>query len=462
IGASRGLKEYKVNNSNYKFKFDKKAEKVRPCVAQAVIKDIKITEDFLNSIMQLQEKLHVTHGRKRKKVSMGVYDLDKIQFPLTYTTKPLDFKFQPLDAKYEMTLHEILESHPKGVEFAHLLEGFNELPVWIDANNQILSMPPVINSEPTKVTAKTKNLFIDSTGTDQKAVELALNILVTACADHGGKIYKVNNYPNLTPSKMKLDLKYINKLTGLDIKNPKPLLDKMGLGFKNNEVLIPSYRSDILSQVDLAEEIAIAYGYDNIKEEIPQISTIGEESKLEIFKNKIANILVGLNLLETNTYHLINKELQTNFMNINPKVVEIKNSMSKEYDSLRYWMIPSLMQVLKNNKHRESPQNIFEIGRVFTGKEEITRLAVLISHPTAGYTEVKQVLDALELALGLKFNLKETEHNSFIPGRVARVSCKNIDLAYIGEIHPQVLSNFELEMPIAALELNLTELFKLL
>ncbi len=463
LGIKKGLRNYNVNKSSYKFKIDPKVKNVRPCVAQAVVKDIKLDADTVNSLMKLQEKIHLTHGRNRKKVSMGLYDLDKMKFPLIYTTKPTDFKFQPLDGE-KMSLHEILERHPKGIEFAHLLEGFKEYPVWIDANNKVLSMPPIINSEDTRVTTETKNLFIDSTGTDQNAVEQAINIIVAACADRGGKIYQVNNFPDMKAKSMKLDLDYVNKLTGLNVKQSevKALLGRMGLGLNGKSVLIPAYRSDVIGQADLAEEIAIAYNYDNIKAEIPNISTIGEEDGFEKLKLKISNILSGLGLLEANTYHLINSEDQTKKMNCNIKFVKLKNSTSKEYDSLRAWLIPSLMQVLKNNRHREYPQNVFEIGRVFVNNEEITRVAVLLNDVNVGFTEIKQILDALELSLGVKFSLKEAEHSSFISGRVARVSCKGKEIAYIGEIHPRCLENFELETPVAALELNLSELSKVM
>lgn len=464
LGIKKGLRNYKVNKSNYKFKIDAKVKNVRPCVSQAVVKDIKLDSDVVNSLMKLQEKIHLTHGRNRKKVSMGLYDLDKMKFPLTYTTKPVDFKFQPLDSDEKMSLHDVLEVHPKGIEFAHLLNGFKEYPVWLDKDNKVLSMPPIINSEDTRVTTETRNLFIDSTGTDQNAVELAINIIVAACSDRGGKLYQVNNFPSMKPKSMKLDLNYVNKLTGLNVKSSeiKGLFDRMGLGLKGSNVLIPAYRSDIIGQVDLAEEIAIAYGYDNIKAEIPNISTIGEEDKFEKFKRRVAETLIGLGLLEVNNYHLINSEDQTKKMNATIPFVKLKNSLSQEYDSLRVWIIPSLMLSLKSNRHRESPQNIFEIGRIFSEKGETTRVAVLLSNVNSGFTEIKQVLDALALSLGVKFDLKETEHSSFISGRVARVICKGKEIAYIGEIHPKCLENFELEMPVAALELNLSELVKVM
>ncbi len=456
-----GLREYKVNESNYKFKIDDKVKNVRPCVAQAVIKDIKITNEVLNSLMQLQEKLHITHGRNRKKVSLGLYDLDKIKFPLTYTTKPKNFKFIPLDFKHEMTLSEILEKHPKGIEFGNLIKDFKEAPIWLDSDNQVLSMPPIINSEQTKVTLKTKNLFIDATGIDQRAVDIALNILVAACADRNGKIYKVNENPRLAPNKVNLNLKKKEKITGLKFTNVKQLLEMMGLTIISNTILIPAYRQDIINQVDIAEELAIAYGYDNIKEEIPNISTIAQEDKFEIFKNKVANLLTGLNLIEVNTYHLINNDNQTKLMNINLDTIKILNPINLEYNSLRSWLIPSLLQVIKNNKHNHYPQNIFEISNIFNKENEFSNLAILICHEKANFTEIKQVLDVLFNSLSLNYDIIEIEHSSFIPGRVGSIIVNN-NLGYIGELHPEVLVNYDLDLPISILELNLTALFFLI
>jgi phenylalanyl-tRNA synthetase beta chain len=326
-------------------------------------------------------------------------------------------------------------------------------------------MPPVINSEETKVTEKTKNLFIDVTGTDQNAIEQALTIIVTSLADRGGKIYpvKIGNkkYPNLEPNKIKISPAYLSKRLGLKLTetNIYDLLQKMGLDYKKPYVLIPAYRTDILHEIDIAEEIAIAYGYENFEEEIPNVSTIAKEDEFEKFKNKIANILTGFGLIETNTYNLTSEKVQNKNMKAELKLVKIANALNEDYNVLRAWMIPSSLEVLKNNRQYEYPQKIFEIGTVFT-PEEKSRVSVLISHKEANYTEARQILESLLDQLGIKYTIKETEHDSFIDGRVARVYTKDKGIAYIGEINPEVLNNFELEMPCVGFELNLSDLYK--
>lgn len=465
IGIKKELKEYKANKGNYIAKIDKKILRIRPYAVAAVVKDIKIEEDLIKSLMQLQEKLHITHGRNRKKVSIGVYDLDKIKFPITYTAKPLNFKFKPLEMNSEMALSQILVKHPKGKEYAHLLNNFNEYPIWIDSNSQVLSMPPIINSEETKVTNKTKNLFIDATGTDKYAVEQALNIVVCGLADRNGKIYSVKienkEYPNLKPTKMSLNKNYANKILGLNLNELqiKELLRKMGINYSNGNAFIPPYRIDILSEIDLVEDIAIAYGYENFKEEIPNISTIAEEDKLGKSKDKIANLLIGFGLLETNTYNLTNKENQNSKMNLKLSLLEIENAVNKEYSVFRAMMIPSLLEALQKNKHNSYPQKIFEIGTVFD-KSEIDKLAVVLT--PGNYTDIKQLLDSLFRCLNISHSIKYAEHNSFIPGRVAAIYINNKELGYIGEMHPEVLTNFDLENPVSCFELNLNELFSLI
>lgn len=481
LGKKVGLKEYTAKKSNYKLMIESEVNKVRPFTSCAVVKNLKFDNETIKEIIQIQEKLHITYGRNRKKIAIGIYPLEKIKFPITYTAKkPNEIKFKPLDFQRELTGSQILSQHPAGREYAHLLKDKGLFPIFIDCNNQILSMPPIINSDLTgKVTATTKEIFIECSGFDQSVLNKCLNMIVTSLADIGGEIYLVElNYgtkkittPALSPDKMKVALNYINKMLGLNLKEVeiKKFLEKMGYSYKNKTVLIPCYRTDIISQIDLVEDIAIAYGYENFKPEIPNISTIAEESKFEIFKNKIANILIGLNLIETNTYSLTNAEIQNKKSNCNFNLVELSNSINKEYIMLRFWIIPSLLQVLAENKHNEYPQNLFEINAVFknsreaeTQTKEETNLSIILHHKKADFTEIKQILDCLFNALSLRYAIKETTHPTFIPGRVGNIIVNNKEAGIIGEIHPSTLQNFDLEFPASALEINIQDIFKLI
>jgi len=194
LDIETGLVEYKIHDSGAVLFVDGSVEDVRPYIACGIIKGVKFDEGSLVSLMDLQEKLHVTHGRNRKKVAIGVHDMNNsgIKPPFKYlAARPEDISFVPLDMSEELNLTEILRKHPKGVEFAHVLEGFDRCPVILDAEERVLSFPPIINGELTRVTGDTKDLFIEVTGNDKRAVEQALNIVVTSIADRGGEIYGV-------------------------------------------------------------------------------------------------------------------------------------------------------------------------------------------------------------------------------------------------------------------------------
>ena len=477
IGAKTGLRHYKVESSKEKVIIDKSVANVRPYTACAIVKGIHYDDEKIKEIIDIQEKLHVTYGRNRKKAAIGIYPFEKIKPPIRFIAKkPEEIKFQPLEFPREINGRQILGQHPAGRDYGHLLKSLNEFPIFIDANNEILSMPPIINSHKTgKISEKTKDVFIECSGFDFNVLRKCLNIIVTALYEIGGKIYSMELIygnkkfitPDLKPEEMRVNINYINKLLGLNLKENeiKKLFERMGYDYKNKKVLIPAYRADIIHQADLAEDVAIAYGYENFKSIIPNVATIAQENKFEIFKRKISNLLVGLDLIETSTYNLTNKDFQCKRMSIELPPIELANSISSDYNVLRAWALPSLIEILSNNKHYEYPQKIFTTGTIFkennkfeTNIEENERLAVAIASEKTDYTEIRQILDYLFRNLDLKYEIVETEHNSFIAGRVGRVVVNGKKVAYIGEISPKVLQNWELEVPITAFELNLSEL----
>ena len=474
IGVKKGLRNYRSNKSSYKVVIDKSVKEVRPYTACAVIKNLNFSDERIREVIQIQEKLHVTYGRNRKKVAIGIYPLEKIKFPINYVAKkPTDIRFVPLESKDKLNGLEILKEHPAGKEYGYLLENEKLFPIFIDSNNEIMSMPPIINSDKTgKITVNTTEVFIECSGFDFDVLSKCLNIIVTALADMKGEIYEVElDYgkkratPDLKAERMKLDVNYVNQVLGLELKENeiKNLLEKMGFAYINKDALIPCYRTDILHQIDLVEDIAIAYGYENFKEEIPRVMTIGEEDGFEMFKNKVSEVFVGLGLLEVSTYNISNANIQRKKMNCDVEVVELQNALTTDYNVLRSWMVPCLLDVLSKNKHHDYPQNLFDIGVVFKReKDEIKedcRLGVALCNMRADFTRIKQAFDVLFSELGLSYEIKDVEHGSFIKGRVGRIIVNGRKIAYIGEIHPSVLRNFELEMPVAAFELNLSELY---
>jgi len=472
-GKKLGLREYKINKpeKNFKVKVDSSVKDIRPFTACAIIKNLKFDDNKIKEVIDIQEKIHSTLGRNRKKIAIGIYPLEKINLPIRFEARTPDkIKFQPLESSEEMTGMQILQRHPTGRDYAHLLSGLDKFPVFVDAKNDILSMPPIINSHKTgKITHETKDIFIECSGFDFDILKKALNILVTMFADIGGRIYQMElDYkkkeitPDLKPEKMKINIEHVNKLLGLNLKEPemKKLLEKTGYNYKNKQVEIPAYRADIMHEVDLIEDIAIAYGYEKFEPEIPEISTIGEESEKEILKRKIAEILTGLELLETSSLHLVTKE-DIKKHNIK-EIIEVEESKS-DYKILRPCLLINSLKIFSENVDAEYPQKIFELGRVFlkdekqeTGIKESENLVCSIS--PGNFTEIKQILGYLARMMDKKFEIKETQNERFIDGRVGKILLEGKEIGLLGEISPGTLKSWHLKMPAASFELCIDEI----
>jgi phenylalanyl-tRNA synthetase beta chain len=480
-----GFKKYDVKKSGVKLVIDKSVKAIRPYTACGIVKGLKLSDDKIKEIIQIQEKLHGTYGRNRKKASIGIYPFEHIKPPIYYKAlHPEEIKFKPLDMNKDLAAPQILAIHPTGREYAHLLDGKEKYPIFIDSKQNIMSLVPIINSNTVgKVTLTTRDVFVECSGFEFEYVHVCLNMIVSALADMGGTIYSVDlSYPDkkyttpeLSGKFMKLDVEYVNKILGLNLKEAdvKKMLARMGHDYKNGKVQIPNYRADILHPIDLVEDIMIAYGYDNVSGTMSNFASRSHERPIESFKNKVRDVLVGAGLLEVKNYHLTNNNVQSKLMNYEIETVELENSVNTDYNILRAWLIPGLFETLKGNKQYDYPQNIFEIGTVFKldntsdiGVSESDRLAITLCGSDANFTKIKQILDVICESLGFSYELTDTEHKSFIKGRNARVIINsnnvNSKIAYIGEIHPQILANWGLDMPVAALEINLTELFRTL
>ncbi len=476
LGIQTGLLSYSVKKSGYKVLIDSSVT-MRPYTVCAIVRNIKFSDEKLRDIIQMQEKLAKTHGRDRKKSGYGIYPLKGISFPVSYIAKdPATIYFRPLGFSSEICAKDVEELHPRGKDYKHITKDWKKFPFFIDAKGAILSMLPYTNSEDTgKVNVSTTEVFIECSGTDLKNVELALNMFSCMFADMGAEVYSVEmiypdktiTTPNLEPSRMKLDVAYANARLGLSLSAEEigKLLAKMGFSYKNSEVLIPAYRADILHPVDFVEDIAIAYGYENFSATIPSVATVGCEDPYEHFATKVRELLVGFGLLELKNYHLSTVDDLNTKMGLQESLVSLKNAIG-EHNQLRSFLLPSVLRTLKENQHNEYPHNVFEIGRVFgfskdteTGILEQEHLCVAVCHEEADFTKIRQILDAFFRSLGLTHQVKEGVHSSFIEGRVGDIFLGSINVGRIGEVHPQVLTNWQLFMPVVSLELNLNLIF---
>lgn len=469
LGIEKGIRSYDVYPSDIRITKHHEIEEIRPYLACGVIRGITLNSRSIESLMELQESLHWALGRNRKKVSIGVHDLSKIKPPFRYTVKNPDFEFIPLDSIQPMSLKEVLEKHPKGIKFAHILEKFDKYPIILDSEDKVLSFPPIINSSLTKVTEETSDLFIEVTGLDSM-VYVALNIVITSLAERGGRIQSVivddTPTPKLKPTVMKLRKDEVNELLGikLDHKEIITCLEKMRYSARiagnDLEVLVPAYRSDILHIWDLIEDIAIAYGYDNIKAELPATSTIGKAHPVSKLKDCIREIMVGLSYYEVMPFTLSNEKVQFHMMRRQKTsdMAYILYPISEDHTMVRTTLLPNLLEILSINRHREQPQRIFEVGEVVVNCKTQLHLGAVAIHPKANFTEMHAVVDAVMRELRMDYEITQSMDRAFIQGRCADIIIKDQKVGVFGEIHPEVILNFGLEHPIIGFEFKLASI----
>lgn len=489
MGIDKGMPKYDVYESDVEVFVED--VRLRPYCAFAIVKNVIVDDLVLESIINLQEKLHWTIGRDRKKIAIGIHDFDKVAPPFYYKEiKGDELKFEPLGYDVEMTPEEILQKHEKGIKYAHLIAD-GRYPIILDKDGNVLSMPPIINGNLTKVTTETRNLLIDITGTDKNAVENTLNILVSAFADRGGTIYSVklvnsNNknkkdtiiYPDLTPKVEELSPEFINKRLGLNL-NPGEIITSLRkarmdaeYNYEKNNIIvqIPAYRVDILHKVDFTEEVAIHYGYDKFTGKFPNVATIGEKHPLEKKFDFIRDVMVGFGFFEVMNLTLSNQDVLFKKMKIDvddKEYVEVLKPASIEHRVVRPSILPLLLETLYINKHNELPQKIFEVGDCvvidetdessYTKCKNVGKVAFAIIHPNANFNELKSYAEGLLREMDINYKLENYDHPSFIGGRCARIINADTEKAigYFGELHPEVILNFDLEHPVVGFEMEI-------
>lgn len=482
LNVDSGMAEYPVKKSGLEVIVKPGLKKIREFIACGIVKGVQTSDDLIKEYMHLQEALTTTHGRNRKKASIGLYVFDEIEFPVIYRpAKPESIRFAPLGTEIEMDGPTIVNEHEKGVLYGPIISKHKKWPLLIDSKGNTLSLPPIINSNTLgQVDMTTRNLFIEVTGTHKKTVDQALNIMVTSLAERGGNLESVTvRYPdgtsiitpNLTPKKMLLKVENAARLTGLSLSDIETVnyLRKMGYdarikGKGNLEVKIPAYRTDVLHPVDLIEDVAIGYGFDRIEPSIPQTATSGKLLPVTRLKNKIRDLLVGTGYQEIKSYVMTSPEIMKTKMLRNKPLTATGNPKSRDYSVLRNSLLPVLLDFASQNQHADYPQRIFEVGDVVmpdarekTRTKQVPHVCRLVidTHVniTEMLTEVGFILRNLGLGSKIKFAAEKTPE--FIDGRAGKILINGEPMGIFGEISPEVLRNFGIGMPVVAFEMEL-------
>lgn len=465
-------------------------DQVRPYVAACTATGYRVTAEGLAQLIQTQEKLADIYGHKRKTVSIGLYQLKHIHFPVTYELVERDaVRFTPLGMETVMTLSEILMVHPKGLEHGHILAGHQRAPILRDAKQQVLSFPPIINSrEVGEVRPGDDELFIEVTGTDLPMVVLSLNVFAANLADRGAAIEPIEVvYPWKTPLGKRvvtpqdlgrsrtIPLETIEQALGqkLGANAVKQALEVYGYAVTSQngsvKAKLPPYRHDVMHAMDVVEDVAISRGYAEFSPVMPAQFTVGGLSKIEQTADRARSLMVGMGFQEIISNILGAPEQYRDWMRLGEtrwgEMVEVDNIMSLSFSCLRQWILPSLLRVEAASSRAFYPHRVFEAGDVAIpdhshelGSRTETVLGATIAHATAHFSEIHSCLDALFYYLGKECTLEPVPHPSFLEGRAGRIMVSGKTIGVIGEVHPEVLERWQIGVPVVAFDVNLSEL----
>ena len=475
LGKEQGVPKLSLAKSDGVVVVDASVKEVRPFISGFLAQGPPLSEYLLKLFIQLQEKLCEVYGRKREKVAIGLYPSENIRFPVTYkAVKPDQVSFVPLGFSHKKTLAQILGEHPKGKEYCKLLAHATHYPLLVDSAQNVLSFPPIINSENVgKLDVGCTHLFFEATGTDLVAVDLCTVIFAYVLFMRGYKIQTIlvkdttkRITPVLVSEKKVLQKNLVSQRLGLELSDQeiKKHLVRFRYDVQGKNVVIPPYRKDIMHAYDIIEDIGIAYGYHAITPLSIHTHTRGAKLSDASFINAVRDLCVGLGFQEVFSPILTNPEFLYDCMSLEKKeCVEIENYTSVTYSCVRSWILPLLLSVLSQNRHAEAPYNIFEEGLVTVRKgdeyDDEHHVSLVSSHASASFTQARQIVEYVLRQLGFSFSVHAVDHPSFIPGRCASARVNNKEVAFFGEIHPAVLERFNHNLPTMGVEVNISALF---
>lgn len=479
LGIEEGLRKFETKISGVEVIVDESVKNIRPFIMSAIVNNLKLDDESIIQMMQLQDKLHDGIGQRRKLVSMGTYDLDKLGRKIFYKVMKLrDIVFVPLGYKTEMNGKEILEVTEQGKKFRSIIPS-DAAPILEDEKGNILSMPPIINGEQSRVTENTKNIFIDVTGLSKVRVEDALIVLSTSLCERGSSIEWVKvidkstnsvTLPNDKNKELKISSKDIKKTLGLELESEKVIKLLRSVRFEANlvddevVVKVPIYRRDVFNSVDVMEDVAIAFGYNNLVPESFPMKTIGRPSEKKILERKAKLVMVGMEFQEVVTPFLCSLQKAKNWnYNLESEVIELENPSIEGYDSIRSSLIPGLLSSIRRSAHASLPHKVFEVGRVAVAVnskvQEYTSIAAAISDDRVDLGEGHMRLFwFIKSMTGNEPKLEMFSFDKFIEGRSARIKVNDMFVGVIGEVNPDYLLEEGIRNPTVVWELNLEKL----
>lgn len=528
---------------------------IRPFVVAAILRDIEFTSERYASFIDLQDQLHRNLCRQRTLVAIGTHDLDTVDGPFFYDARsPTDIEFVPLtpddrgsfNAKDLMKYYETEASAKHLKPYLPIIKDSPLYPVILDSSGRVLSLPPIINGSHSKIALNTKNVFIECTATDLTKANIVLDTIVTMFSEYCAKPFTVvpvkvdyqdesskivNSYvtPTLSTRRERARIDFCNSLIGTKLSPAEiqKLCNKVQLGpaelLEDDtvlEVTVPPTRSDILHSVDIAEDVAIAYGFNNIVKSVPKTNTVGAAEPLNQVGDLLREEIGRAGYIEVLTHGLCS--IYDNFTALQCPVredwaVSLSNPANVEYQVVRTTLLPGLLKTFQHNKSASFTNGfkLFEISdaviidreNVVTdtvvGARNVRKLAAAYAGPTSGFEIIHGLVDRIMTLIEvgpeasyvatsgkkssmtggadeesyrisregwfytidkLPYDGDAHESKMYFPGRAAQVlltkpSCdKKIRVGTFGILHPHVLKNFDIKYPCSVVELNLEEL----
>ncbi len=497
------LQDESLNESGIAMTVEAELASIRPVILGAVVRGLEMNDDdemdaFIKQLMDHQEKLHFALGRGRRRASIGVHDLSTLHPPFTVKAVDRNHSFVPLAMENPMTIDEILSSHPKGVDYAHLLEGMEMVPIIEDANGSVLSFPPIINGAHTTVQSSTRDLFIDVTGWDRRACESCLMLVALQAKERGGTIETIaltdcegqtETLPNWSPVHHRVPERLVRTILGRDMTEDElsNAMIRMGgrytgrsqatseeisddgamqhagegedmLGFD-----MPRWRFDLLHPVDLVEDLAIGHGYEDLGTDVPKAPMNALPRPDDHLRRRIRTSMQGMGFMQIQSLTLSNDEDQFDRMRWKPfnAITRITNPITIEHTMMRHFLLPGLLRLLASNRHHDLPQSVYELGTVVRDHTNMDRLAFLTAERSGGFAAIRGRIQAFLRDIGAENVTIEAlpdNEGPWLAGRAARVLIGEEWVGCFGEIDPAISQTFELLVPLNGAEFDVEAL----
>ena len=497
------LSSESLDSSGIELDVEPELSTIRPIILGAVVrglemKDDEEMDDFIKQLMDHQEKLHFALGRGRRRASIGVHDLHTLQPPFVVKAVNRTHSFVPLAMTEPMTIDDILTTHPKGVDYAHLLEGMDQVPIIEDAKGKVLSFPPIINGAHTTVQSSTRDLFIDVTGWDRRACESCLMLVALQAKERGGTIetIQINDcngkeevLPNWTPVHHRVPARLVSTILGRELSDDElhNAMIRMGGTFtgrtpaKADEISddgsmqfagdgedmlgfdMPRWRFDLLHPVDIVEDLAIGHGYEDLGNDVPKAPMNAIPRSDDHLRRRIRTSMQGMGFMQIQSLTLSNDEDQFDRMRWKPfnAITRITNPITLEHTMMRHFLLPGLLRLLASNRHHDLPQSVYELGTVVRDHKNMDRLAFLTAERSGGFAAIRGRIQAFLRDIGaedIAIEALPDNEGPWLAGRAARVLLNGEWVGCFGEIDPEISQTFELLVPLNGAEFDVEAL----